>query len=158
MEDYRREYEEYLRDVSPIFKDVRQNEFTINFTNKSIVSDYFTINGYEFSKQYIKDERYNDIFKDIAFQYNYCNHTVFVGNDEICSGIDLLNAVSGELNVANQLENLIHRFFGEDFKNVTTDEFLDTVFDFNDQFENAIEDLDTFINDNEKDIAFFRFD
>lgn len=157
MEDYRKEYEEYLRSVSPIFKDVRQNEFTINFTNKSIVSDYFTINGYEFSKQYIKDERYNDIFKVIAFQYDYCNHTVFVGNDEIYSGIDLLNAVSGELNVANQLENLIHCFFGEDFKNVTTDEFLDTVFDFNDKFENAIEDLDTFINDNEKDIAFFKF-
>lgn len=35
--------------------------------------------------------------------------------------------------------------------------FLDTVFDFNDKFENAIENLDTFINDNEKDIAFFRF-
>lgn len=157
MEDYREEYEDYLRNISPIFKDVRQDEFTINFKNETIVSECFTINGYEFAKEFIADERYNHLFKDITFQYDYYNHIVFVGNDEVYSGIELLNTIKGELNLANQLEDLIHYFCGEDFSNMSTDEFLSAVFDFNDKYENAIEDLDTFINDNEKSIAFFRF-
>lgn len=144
-----RKYEKHLQEISSIFNDVKQEYIALHLNNNIITADSLTINGYEFAKKFIRDERYNHLFKDITFQYIYYDCAVFVNNEEIYSGIELLNAANNELNAYNRIEDLAHFFFGKDLKDVFLDRFLDTMLEFNNKFEDAINELDIFIEKNE---------
>ncbi len=154
-----RKYEKHLQEISPIFNDVEQEYISLHLSNDIITADSLIINGYEFAKKFIRDERYNHLFKDhlfkdITFLYDYYNRIVFVDNEEIYTGIELLNTINDELNEYNKIEDLAHFFFGKDLEEVSLETFLNVMVDFNDKFENAIDDLDTFISENEDELMY----
>lgn len=156
MKDFKeicKRHEKHIQSMSPLFKDVEQEEFFIN-ADGTVVLECFKINGYEFTKQYMGDTNYNHLFKDITFLYDYYNRIVFVDNEEIYTGIELLNTINDELNEYNKIEDLAHFFFGKDLEEVSLETFLNVMVDFNDKFENAIDDLDTFISENEDELMY----
>lgn len=143
----------HIQGMSPLFKDVEQEEFLVN-ADGTVVLECFKINGYEFAKQYMGDTNYIHLFKDITFTYDYYNHIVFIDDKEVYSGIELLNTINDELNEYNKIEDLAHFFFGKDLEEVSLETFLNIMLDFNDKFENAIDDLDTFVEDNEDELMY----
>ena len=144
-----RKYEKHLQEISPIFNDVEQEYISLHLSNDIITADSLIINGYEFAKKFIRDERYNHLFKDITFQYIYYDCVVFVNDEEICSGIELLSTIKDDLNAYNKIEDLAHYFFGNELEGVSLETFLDTILEFNNKFEDAIDALDIFIEKNE---------
>lgn len=143
-----KKHEECIQSISPIFKDVEQREIVIN-PDSTIIIEHFTINGCEFAKQFIRDPRFNHVFKDITFIYDYYNHLIFVDDKEIYSGIELLHTINDELNEYNKIEDLAYYFFGKNLNGISLNRFLNIMFEFNYKFEDAVEDLDKFISENE---------